>query len=326
VAAARLHRSHARPIVGFCLLAGVALAAPSQATVAGANGRIAFASDLTPSPVVTSGAPSSLETDVHTVRADGSGRTRLTLTASTDGIASWSPDGLRLAFVSTRDGNGEIYVMNWDGTGQTRLTNHPAVDTQPRWSPDGAQLVFVSSRTGNLELFLMNTDGSDVIQITEHPAADTWPEFSPDGATLAFTSDRNGSSAVYAANADGSDVHQLTADELNAGQADWSPDGSRIAFVNNFCGKCPPGRPLSDIFILRLASGEIRQVTHRFGNNLNPSWSPDGSKLAFWHAPASPATNNTDVYSVNVDGAALTNITATPTLREYVPDWGPNQS
>jgi len=55
-------------------------------------------------------------------------------------------------------------------------------------------------------------------------------------------------------------------------------------------------------------------------------WSPDGTRIAFWHAPANPATNNTDIYAINTDGTGLANVTSTPTLREYVPDWGPIRS
>ena len=50
----------------------------------------------------------------------------------------WSPDGTQIAFVSDRDGNREIYVMNANGTGQTRLTNNPAADNNPDWQPIGA--------------------------------------------------------------------------------------------------------------------------------------------------------------------------------------------
>lgn len=309
---------------GTCLFVALSLVSPTHATIAGVNGRIAFASDRAPGPVVTSGAPGSLETDVYTIRPDGSSRAQLTETSRTDGIVAWSPDGSKIAFVSTRDGNGEVYVIDWDGANEVRLTDHPAPDTQPRWSPDGTRLVFVSARTGNLELFVMDADGGDLAQLTHHAAADTWPEFSPSGDGIAFTSDRSGASAIYTIDAEGGNLQKLTADALEAGQPDWSPHGGSIVFVNNLCSKCPAGRPLSDIHTMNLSGGEIRKVTHSFGNNLNPSWSPDGDKIAFWHAPASPATNNTDIYSINVNGSALTNITRTPTLREYVPDWGVN--
>lgn len=54
----------------------------------------------------------------------------------------------QIVFVSDRDGNNEIYLMNADGTGLTNLTNHPTSDVNPTWSPDGSQLTFVSDRSG----------------------------------------------------------------------------------------------------------------------------------------------------------------------------------
>ena len=62
--------------------------------------------------------------------------------------ASGSPAAGKIAFVSSRDGNPEIYTINTDGTELTRLTNDPAVDEEPAWSPDG-RIAFVSERSGN---------------------------------------------------------------------------------------------------------------------------------------------------------------------------------
>ena len=63
------------------------------------------------------------------------GETLLTYNLTIDYYPVWSPDGRRIAFVSDRDGNLEIYVMNADGTGLTRLTDNPANDLYPAWSP-----------------------------------------------------------------------------------------------------------------------------------------------------------------------------------------------
>ena len=60
---------------------------------------------------------------------------------------AWSPDGRKIAFVSDRDGNSEIYVMNADGSGQRRLTRNPAYDADPAWSPDGRTIAFVTTAT-----------------------------------------------------------------------------------------------------------------------------------------------------------------------------------
>ena len=99
---------------------------------------------------------------------------------------AWSPDGRKLAFVSRRDGNSEIYVMNADGSGQENLTQQPASDSHPSWSPDGRKLAFVSRRDGNSEIYVMNADGSGLRNVTRTPSNDLDPAWSPDGGAIAF--------------------------------------------------------------------------------------------------------------------------------------------
>lgn len=81
--------------------------------------------------------------------------TRLTDSAGDDLLPAWSPDGHRIAFVSQRDGNPEIYVMLADGTQQTRLTYAPGGDWRPAWLPDSRHLVFTSDRSGSNDIFLV---------------------------------------------------------------------------------------------------------------------------------------------------------------------------
>ena len=79
--------------------------------------------------------------DIWSMRADGSGAVKL----EDDGASpAWSPDGTRVAFWSTRDGNRELYVMWWDGSGVTRITDTTDVcESAPSWSPDGQRLLFL---------------------------------------------------------------------------------------------------------------------------------------------------------------------------------------
>ena len=79
---------------------------------------------------------------------------------------SWSPDGGSIVFVSDRDGNFEIYVMNADGSNQRRLTNNPAEDIAPSWSPDGRYIAFASNRGGSYQIYLMDAAGQHVTPLT----------------------------------------------------------------------------------------------------------------------------------------------------------------
>lgn len=92
---------------------------------------------------------------------------RLTNT-SNDARPRFSPDGSKIVFQSTRDGQAEIYVMNTDGSAQTRLTNNSASDTAPAWSPDGTKILFTSLRDDPTTpaLYVMNADGSNQTRLT----------------------------------------------------------------------------------------------------------------------------------------------------------------
>jgi TolB protein len=90
------------------------------------------------------------------MNADGTAVRRLTTNPFPDIRPSFSPDGKRLAFTSSRDGNYEIYIVNTDGTGLQRVNNHPERDDYPSWHPDGKKLVVVSERDGRHDLYLID--------------------------------------------------------------------------------------------------------------------------------------------------------------------------
>ena len=289
------------------------------------NGRIAFSSEV------------GRATDIFTINPDGTGAVDLTPdSAAFDNRPSWSPDGSRITFTSTRDGDPEIYVMNADGTGVQRLTTSAGVDTSASWSPDGTRIVFASDRTGDVELFTMNADGSQVERLTFEPGLDVWPKYSPDGTQIAFTGIRGTTSAVYTIPAGGGPPNKLTPDSLNAAEPDWSPDGSRFVFVNNFTVSAA-----SNIFTMNADGSGIAQLTHESENELNPNWSPDGTKIDFWTVVLLPAADKAfeggfrgsdrllsamrtgDIWVMNTDGTGLTNITDSPGRGDRHPDWGP---
>ncbi len=111
------------------------------------------------------------------MNADGTGQTMLTNDGAADVAPSWSPDGTKITFSSTKDGNFEIYSMNADGTGQTRLTTNTAADNISSWSPDGTKIAFSSGRDGNGEIYVMKADGTGQTRLTTNDALDADPEW-----------------------------------------------------------------------------------------------------------------------------------------------------
>ena len=107
-------------------------------------------------------------------------------------IACSEPNA-RIAFISDRDGDEELYVMNADGSDVTRLTHTGGhIICCPRWSPDGQRIAFTSNQNGNHDIYLVNADGSGLTQLTHSDRDDSKPDWSPDGQRIAFTSGRYG--------------------------------------------------------------------------------------------------------------------------------------
>lgn len=99
----------------------------------------------------------------------------------------------KILFISTRDGNSEVYIMNSDGSEQVNLTQHPADDMSAVWSPTGEQILFVSDRQGKRvrDLYLMDPDGSNVRRVFKRKIAVNRrsPTWSPDGKRFAYIYD-----------------------------------------------------------------------------------------------------------------------------------------
>ena len=159
-------------------------------------------------------------------------RTLLTNNTVADSNPAWSPDGTRLAFASTRNGNSEIYVMNADGSNVLRLTNNAVADYQPTWSFDGSRIAFVSQRDGNPEIYVMAADGSNPVRLTNDAGSDTEPAWSPTGDRILFVSTRApAAGAIYVMNADGTGVARLTAQALPERSPTWSASSGQIAYA-----------------------------------------------------------------------------------------------
>jgi Tol biopolymer transport system component len=131
---------------------------------------------------------------------------------------AWSPDGRQLAFVSWRDGNSEIYLLDLRSGQLRNLTNYPGADSSPVWSPDGTRIAFESLRGGYWNIRVIDLETGAVRDLTDGVIASQSPAWSPDGRHIAFQSRREGYWDLYMIDLESGEMRNLTnstSDDLN---------------------------------------------------------------------------------------------------------------
>jgi Tol biopolymer transport system component/DNA-binding winged helix-turn-helix (wHTH) protein len=151
-------------------------------------------------------------------RARSSDRSLISSTQN-DLTPQFSPDGRRIAFVSYRSGNSEVWVCNSDGSSPVQVTSFRGPEvTTPRWSPDGRRIAFDSDAVGReFDIWVIGADGGKPVRMTTHPANDGNPSWSHDGRWIYFDSRRTGEQQVWKMPADGGEAIQVTRD------GGWAP-------------------------------------------------------------------------------------------------------
>ena len=195
--------------------------------------------------------------DIYTARPDGSDLQKIGSTPHYDAEATISPDGSRIVFTSTRDGDLEIYTMNADGSDVRRLTNEPGYDGGAFFSPDGSKIVYRARhpetaeeladyrrllgqnliRPSRLDIYIMDVDGSNRVRVTDNGAANFAPYMHPDGQRIIFSSNMDDPEQrnfeLYMINVDGTGLERITFSPDFDGFPMFSADGRTLVFASN---------------------------------------------------------------------------------------------
>ena len=204
-------------------IAGFGASAPA---IAGSSDRLAFSRSLS-------------NPDIYRFMA---GRPPEVVAASsfTDWNPHLAPDGSRVAFESSRGGQGaEIWTAATDGKDARPLTHGPGLwQGSPRWSPDGRSIAFDSlDEAGQWDIWAIDADGGSLRRLTSDPADDNHPTWSRDRRFVYFNSNRTGAQTLWRASATGRSEVQVT--QAVAGRVEESADGTLLYFQRIVLGASP---------------------------------------------------------------------------------------
>ncbi|WIO74958.1 S9 family peptidase [Porticoccaceae bacterium LTM1] len=223
---------------------------------------------------------------------------------------AWSPDGKRLAYVSTESGSAQIY-MRWMDTGATTaITNLPKAPGSIKWSPDGSMIAFAMFKPINSPLMIG--------QMPIPPAGAKWapPAKMTDKLIFRFNGSGDlpdGYTQLYVVPSEGGTPRQVTHGDYNHGgfisspaQYCWSPDGNSLIVSANRNDNWEQNFFLTDIFEFSLSGGEPSRLTNRHGGENEVAVSPTNKYLAFTgHDENYKAAEQNRLYIASRDGSNL---------------------
>lgn len=204
----------------------------------------------------------------------------------------------KIAFISRRDGNTDIYIMDADGSNEQRLTTNPEFDWLPRWKPALGVIMYSSMREDVYGMYRMNPDGTGKDSLHTYGLEEYL--ISPDGGKVLFTgTEGEDNREIYIANADGSNRVNLSNHPSYDGRPLWSPSSDKVLFVSDRDGN-------NELYTINPDGTELLRLTTSDAREKYAAWSPDGSRIAF---TSERDGGPEEIYLMNVDGSSQTRLT-----------------
>ncbi|HSJ97715.1 MAG TPA: hypothetical protein VLC53_11615 [Myxococcota bacterium] len=225
--------------------------------------------------------------------------------------------GTEIAYVSTRSGAPEIWVMDADGGNARQATRNQSINGFPAWSPDGNAIVYMSylfERSPHL-FRLVRGGGLKAGRMLEglDPRTPVYRGvYDPAGQRLAVVVSMDGAPEIYVVDADGRNPRRLTRHKSIDVSPSWSPDGRRIAFVSDRSGA-------PNVYVMDDDGGNLRRLTFGGGYHTAPAWSPDGR----WIAYEVRTGGQFDIWLADPEGQGQAPLVTHPRSDEN-PSWAPD--
>jgi Tol biopolymer transport system component len=235
---------------------------------------------------------------------------------------TWSPDGGQIAFVEPDPEGRTILIIESQGGGETtRLpVDVNGVDNLD-WAPKGNVIAFSAQADGqddNRDIFTLDMGVNLLINLTNQPGDDDNPAWAPNGERLAFQTDRDGENNIYVMQANGALQTPLTTDPGSDVEPDWSSDGRLIAFSSDRGGEF-------DIHVMSESGADQSALAPFEAEDRGPRWPPAPAPSVDELAIAAGVVSDLrDLYIVGAAGTRRSQITASGTRDDTMPDWSPD--
>ena len=216
----------------------------------------------------------------------------------------------KIAFVSTRSGTKELYLMDYDGYQVQQLTRNGSINLNPDFSPSGRELVYTSYRKRNPDLYRRELFSGAETAISTQRGINATGTWSPDGSKVALALSKDGNSEIYVISRDGSSQRRLTTNPAIDVSPAWSPDGKKIAFVSDRHGK-------PQVFVMNADGSNVQRLTRTGSYNVSPRWSPKGDRIAY-----ARQEGGFQIYTIGTDGG--NDIRLTTSGSNEHPRWSPD--
>ena len=212
----------------------------------------------------------------------------------------FSPDGKKIAFLSSRSGKNQVWIMNTHGGEARKLTNEKKGVRSIKWSPDGKKISFLKNDNDTEEEKKSKENKTDVILV-----------------------DKNFKySHIYTYNLDEDSVFQITNGDFSVNNFDYSPDGKKIIFSHQEDTNINTGFINTDISIIESNGKNIKFLIQRPGLDSNPIFSGDGNKFAFISSGGKQESIGLrDVYIYNLKSDEIKKLSNTPNRDSNIISW-----
>lgn len=217
----------------------------------------------------------------------------------------------KIVFVSERDGNSEIYIIDYDGKRPTKITYNDYIDILPSWSIDNEKILYTSYRNNNPDLFMFHLYAGKT-ELVSTGRANYDADWSPEGDKIVYTSTRDGNAEIYTKDMKTGKMRRLTFNQAIDTTPCWSPNGREIAFTSQRGGS-------PQIYIMDAEGTNVRRITFEGSYHDSPTWSPDGTRIAY----VSRIEGRFDIYTYNLRNNSFSKITEQAGRNEN-PTWSPD--